>query len=60
LIACLCDLPDVVINGELVVLNDMGALLFDRLRWRALMLKDRGSRAVARRKRLAYEVQESH
>jgi len=31
-----------VINGELVVLNDMGALLFDRLRWRAVMLKDRG------------------
>jgi len=30
-----------VINGELVVLNDMGALLFDRLRWRALMSRHR-------------------
>ena len=32
LIACLHDLPDLVIDGELVVLNDMGALQFERLR----------------------------
>ena len=37
LIACLHDLPDLVIDGELVVLNDMGAPQFERLRWRALM-----------------------
>ncbi len=41
LIACLRDLPDVVIDGELVVLNDMGAPLFERLRWRALMAQHR-------------------
>src|SRR5436305_2442997 len=41
LIACLHDLPDLVIDGELVVLNDMGAPLFDRLRWRALMSQHR-------------------
>ena len=37
LIACLRDLPDVAIDGELVVLNDIGAPLFERLRWRALI-----------------------
>ena len=36
-IACLHELPDLVIDGELVVLNDMGAPQFERLRWRALM-----------------------
>ena len=41
LIACLRDLPDVVIDGELVVLNDMGAPQFERLRWRALMSQHR-------------------
>jgi bifunctional non-homologous end joining protein LigD len=37
LIACLHDMPDVAIDGELVVLNDLGAPQFERLRWRALM-----------------------
>ena len=37
MIACLHDLPDLVFDGEIVVLNDMGAPQFERLRWRALM-----------------------
>jgi bifunctional non-homologous end joining protein LigD len=36
-IACLHDLPNLVIGGELVVLNDMRAPQFERVRWRALM-----------------------
>lgn len=37
LVKAMQDLPDVVIDGEMVVLNDLGAPQFERLRWRALM-----------------------
>ncbi len=31
------DLPDVVLDGEIVVIDDLGAPQFERLRWRSLL-----------------------
>jgi ATP-dependent DNA ligase len=39
IIACLRILPDIVLDGELVVLDDTGKALFERLRRRALLKK---------------------
>jgi len=37
IVASMEDLPNISLDGELVVLNDLGVPQFERLRWRSLM-----------------------
>ena len=37
IVASMQDLPNIAVDGELVVLNDLGVPQFERLRWRSLM-----------------------
>jgi ATP-dependent DNA ligase len=48
IVACLLQLPDIILDGELVVLDDHGKPQFERLRRRALLKKSTSVEYAAR------------